>query len=275
MDLVQRALWYVETNFQRGIDLEAVARATHVSRFHLTRAFSTATGTSLMRYARRRRLTEAAKHIAVGAEDLLTVAIEYGYGSHEAFSRAFKEEFNVTPQTVRSQRHLNNLALTEALAMKTSPTPHLAAPRIETLPERMLAGMVERYSMDAMSGIPNQWQRVRPFLEQVNPENREAFGVCFNCDDNGQFDYMTAIAVDERQELPFGLVQMPLPQQKYAVFHHAGHISDIQAVTAAIWNRYLPDGGFSVTGGVSLEKYSNTFDPDTGLGGFEIWVAIQ
>lgn len=59
-----------------------------------------------MRYVRGRRLTEAAKALSRGAPDIFSVALDAGYGSHEAFTRAFPDEFGVTPETIRTQGHL-------------------------------------------------------------------------------------------------------------------------------------------------------------------------
>jgi AraC family transcriptional regulator len=74
-----------------------------VSRFHLSRAFAMTTGQSLSGYIRARRLSEAAKAIAAGVPNLLDVALEAGYGSHEAFTRAFRQYFGITPDELRAQ----------------------------------------------------------------------------------------------------------------------------------------------------------------------------
>ena len=68
-----------------------------------------------MRYMRGRRLSEAARVLANGGADILTVALDFGYGSHEAFTRAFRDQFGVTPESVRAQRHLDNVNLVEAI----------------------------------------------------------------------------------------------------------------------------------------------------------------
>lgn len=74
MDTVQKALWYVETHSRQTPDLEQIANAIQVSPYHLTRAFAAVFGTPLMRYARRRRLSEAAKQLAVRT----WAALKYG-----------------------------------------------------------------------------------------------------------------------------------------------------------------------------------------------------
>jgi len=57
MNPMERALWFIESHFASEITLEDIAKAGGVSRFHLTRAFGAATGRSIMRYVRGRRLS--------------------------------------------------------------------------------------------------------------------------------------------------------------------------------------------------------------------------
>lgn len=89
MNPIEKTLWFIESRLAGDISLEAIARSVGVSSHHLARAFGAATGQSLMRYARGRRLSEAAKSLVTGAPDSLLVALGAGYGSHEAFTRAF------------------------------------------------------------------------------------------------------------------------------------------------------------------------------------------
>ncbi|MDV3349574.1 AraC family transcriptional regulator [Leptothoe sp. LEGE 181152] len=276
MNVVHKGLWYIESHFRNSVGLEDVARASHVSKFHLTRAFSEVMGMSLMKYVRRRRLTEAAKVLAGGAPDILSVALDHGYSSHEAFSRAFKEEFHLTPEVVRSQGNLNNLSLMEPIAMTTTPLPKLSTPRVETLANKRLFGIVERYDCESAAGIPNQWQRFVPYLDNMSKKlGSAAYGVCYNYDDDGVFDYLCGVEVQTDNDLPFGLVQLNLPAQKYAVFSHDGHISEIRSVISAIWSDGLLQSGYEAAAGPMLEKYDETFNSETGLGGFEIWVSIK
>src|SRR5215467_12511463 len=91
-----RALWYIESHLSGDLSLEAVADVVGVSRFHLSRAFGLIVGCSLGSYIRARRLTVAARALAGGAPDILSVALDTGYGSHEAFTRAFRQHFGLT-----------------------------------------------------------------------------------------------------------------------------------------------------------------------------------
>ena len=89
VSVTPKALWYIESHLSSEISLEAVAEAAGVSRFHLSRTFAASTGSSLAGYSRARRLSEAAKALVKGTPDILSVALDAGYSSHEAFTRAF------------------------------------------------------------------------------------------------------------------------------------------------------------------------------------------
>ena len=86
---------------------------------------------------------------------------------------------------------------------------------------------------------------------------------------------MAGVAVNNFDRSPFGLVHMELPQQKYAVFSHGGHIVEIGAVLSVIWAEAMPASRHEAACGPTLEKYGARFDPRTGLGGFEIWIAVK
>jgi AraC family transcriptional regulator len=272
---VGRALWYIETHFAREITLGDAAAVGGVSRFHLSRVFGLATGTSLARYVRGRRLSEAARTLASGAPDILQVALDAGYGSHEAFSRAFREHFGQTPEMVRRQRHVSNIELTEALRMDTLPTFDLQPPRFEHVDRLLVAGIGERYASDSISGIPAQWQRFVPYLDNVPARiGRATYGVCANGDGAGHFDYICGVEVRDFTGLPSDWTQVRIADQRYAVFRHRDHISSIKNTFVAIYNQWLPASGYEAARAPELERYGEEFDGRTGLGGVEVWIPI-
>src|SRR5271168_4517113 len=145
MTAIDKALWFIEGQLEAEISLETVAQFCGVSRFHLVRVFGLATGRSVMRYLRGRRLSEAAKRLAAGAPDILAVALDAGYGSHEAFTRAFREAFGCTPDTVRSRATLDGLTLVEVFRMDEALITELEPPRIESGRSLLIAGLGDRF----------------------------------------------------------------------------------------------------------------------------------
>lgn len=277
MNPVGKALWLIESHFAGELSLDEIARLGGVSRFYLSHAFGLATGSSVMRYVRGRRLTEAARALAAGAADILAVALDAGYGSHEAFTRAFREQFGVTPETVRARRHLETLELVEPIRMDEKLTVDLAPPRFEDGKALLIAGLGVRYTFATSEGIPAQWQRFAPHIGHITHQlGQTAYGVCCNADEAGGFDYIAGVEVASFADLPDGFARVRLPARRYAVFSHRDHISTIRGTVHTIWNKWVPESGHQVADAPNFERYEPAlFDPRTGTGVVEIWLPLE
>jgi AraC family transcriptional regulator len=276
MSAVGKAIWFIETHFAENISLDDIARSAGVSRFYLVRAFGAATGRSVIGYVRGRRLTEAARSLAGGAPDILTVALEAGYGSHEAFTRAFRDQFALTPETVRAQRGTCNLPLVEPIKLDETPLPDLRPVRFECGKPMLIAGLSERYIWESSKAIPAHWQRLVPYLGTI-PRRRgtTTFGVSYNSDDEGNFDYIAGCEVVDFSELPTAFSRLRLTAQKYAVFAHRPHIAEIRRTVATIWTKWLPESGHEAADAPGFERFDDAFDFRTGEGGLELWIPIK
>lgn len=87
---LKKAIDYIEDNLDKDINFEIVAKEVGMSAFYFHRIFCAIIGTSPTAYIRNRRLTIAAQEISKNNENILDIALKYGFESHEAFSRAFK-----------------------------------------------------------------------------------------------------------------------------------------------------------------------------------------
>src|SRR5436190_14553404 len=277
MNPAQKALWYVESHLASELTLDEIAPIGGISRFHMVRAFAAATGLSVMRYVRARRLTEAARALARGAPDILTLALDADYGSHEAFTRAFRDHFGVTPEHVRAATCLDQLKLQEPIMMDSTPSTNLQPPRFATGKAFLVAGVGARYNhADSGAGIPNQWQRFHQKAGEIPDRvGKVAYGVCCNGDDSGNFDYIAGIEVSDFSDLPREFSRVRIPAQRYAVFTHSEHISTIRRTVNTIWNHWLPSSKLCVADAPNFERYDEKFDPATGNGGLEIWVPVK
>jgi AraC family transcriptional regulator len=276
MNPTEKALWYIESHFRREVELEEVAAVAGVSRYHISRAFGLATGRSITRYLRGRRLTEAARTLAQGAPDILAVAIDVGYGSHEAFTRAFRDQFGRTPEAVREKGTLNGLELVEAIKMDESLLTNLQPPRFENGRTLLVAGLSERYNSETSAEIPAQWQRLGPHIGHIPGQvGRVGYGVLCNSDDAGNMEYISGVEVSDFARLPKEFARLRIPEQRYAIFAHRDHISTIRRVWFTIFNKWLPESGHRIAGAPEFERYGEEFDPVSGIGGFEIWIPLQ
>ncbi|MEU6620032.1 AraC family transcriptional regulator [Streptomyces litmocidini] len=98
LDHIERRL---EAEADREVDVAEVARIAMTSEYHFRRLFSALAGMPLSVYVRRRRMTLAGAEVLGGERTLLDVAVRYGYGSGEAFARAFRSVHGIGPGEAR------------------------------------------------------------------------------------------------------------------------------------------------------------------------------
>lgn len=91
----------IKNQNSEALTLGALSRTLGYSDFYTTRKFKEISGMQFRDYLRRRKLAFALKEVRDGSKSLLNIAVEYGFSSHEAFTRAFKSAYGVTPSEYR------------------------------------------------------------------------------------------------------------------------------------------------------------------------------
>jgi AraC family transcriptional regulator len=268
-----RAVWYIESHLTEAVTLEDIAAVAGISKYHLARSFAFAVSHAPLGYSRARRLSVAAAALQGGARDILNVALDAGYSSHEAFTRAFRDHFGSTPEAVRSGAAFDLTLLKEPIIMSDTKYAKLAKPRIEQRNAFAAAGISRRCAMHERGKIPSQWESFIPHIGNIEGQaDMTAYGICHNSDEDGNMDYMCAVEVTDAGRAPKHLQALKIPAAKYAVFAHDGHVSAINATWSAIFAGGL--AGEALAEGPMFERYGGDFDSRTGYGSMEIWIPI-
>lgn len=84
-----------------AITLHRLAQKLGYSEFYISRKFREISGMQLRDYLRYRKLAFALKEIRDTDSGILDIALNYGFSSHEAFTRAFKSAYGITPSEYR------------------------------------------------------------------------------------------------------------------------------------------------------------------------------
>lgn len=98
---LNRLIDHVEAHLSEDLSVARLATSLGTTEYHLRRMFSSLAGLPLSEYVRRRRMTVAAADVIHGLP-MLDIAVRFGYGSAEAFGRAFESVHGATPSAVRS-----------------------------------------------------------------------------------------------------------------------------------------------------------------------------
>lgn len=91
----------IKKNDNEALSLTNLSKDLGYSEYYLSRKFKEISGMQYRDYLRYRRLAFALKELRDTDYGILDIALKYGFSSHEAFTRAFKEAYDITPSEYR------------------------------------------------------------------------------------------------------------------------------------------------------------------------------
>jgi predicted transcriptional regulator YdeE len=202
-------------------------------------------GMSLRSYLRLRRLSEAVVALRDGDRGILEVAVEFGFSSQEAFSRAFKAAWGVAPGAWRShprplelvtKRYAASLP-TEGASMKTDPKIEKIEISIQAVPARRFIGIKAEGATDYF----DFWAKIEPSGWDCNRVDGLLASLTANAqiggwyEENGKKGYLYGVEVpaDYAGPVPDGMTMIDVPATEYVVFRHPPYDFDTQ--DAAVW----------------------------------------
>lgn len=151
----------------------------------------------------------------------------------------------------------------------------LSEPRFENGRAMLIAGIRRKHKFEESAvSIPAQWREFRSLPHFRARTTPSAYGVICGAEAE-RFEYMTGVEVESFENLPAETGRMRIPAQRYAVFTHEGHVSELGQLWEKIWREWLPSSGYADAMTPPFELYDQRFDPETGTGQLEIWTPIR
>lgn len=279
---VQQAIDYIETNLTEDITLQDVADEIHFSMYHFHRIFKAMVGESITDYIRKRRLTEASIHLITSQKQILDISLEYQYQSQEAFTRAFKKMYGVTPGQYRKRQQ--HLILLQRKVITKNRLEHLQRrismePKIVQNESFYVIGL-EYYGANKNGEIPAMWEefisRIGEIPNQVNSSS--TYGVCSPVEemtDDSEFSYIAGVEVSSIKEIPQGMTGKNVPANQYAVFTHKGSTELLGQTYEYIFGTWLPNSGYEPVLAPDFELYDERFDPSSEDSEMFIYIPIK
>ena len=91
---IQKTVDYIEENISRDIQIEELADCAALSLFYYQRLFARLVKKPVREYIKLRRLAYACKSLEATNNRIIDIALEYGFSSHETFTKAFKDAYH-------------------------------------------------------------------------------------------------------------------------------------------------------------------------------------
>jgi AraC family transcriptional regulator len=100
-ECIEDVMRYIREHISEPLDREMLAGVAGFSVPHFHRVFTAHVGESAASYVRRLRMERAGRKLRMGAVNITEVALAAGYDTHAAFSKAFKQQFGLSPSEFR------------------------------------------------------------------------------------------------------------------------------------------------------------------------------
>lgn len=256
-----KSIDFIEQHLYEKVSVHQVAAASHYSTYHFSRIFKALVGDTPKEYLRKRRLTVAAKRLLSEDLGILALALDCQFDSQEAFTRAFKDLFNITPAQYRK---INDPF---RLLYKDQFSPNMLhflqnelsmEPQIITRPAVKLIGITKQYDNADLS-LSRLWSAFKPYKAQIkNRISDESFGIYEfyeEDEDKVNFSYVCCAAVANFDHIPPGMIARVLPEQLYAKFIHRGSINNLDKSLKYIWGSWLPKSHYEYVEKPDFELY--------------------
>lgn len=266
------------------VDVAGLATALGTTEYHLRRMFSSLAGMPLSEYVRRRRMTVAAAEVVRGDDDLLSIAVRHGYGSTEAFGRAFRAVHGAAPRDVR--RDGGPLRTQPQLRFRLTVEGNIPMDtRIVDRPAFRLVGHAARVPLIHEGVNPHIQRHVTAFPAEEHARlkslsDTEPAGLLQVCDDldpdgteGSELTYLHGVAITG--PAPDALDAIEVSAGRWAVFRTSGpHPQALQNTWAATATEWFPSNPWRLRPGPSIVAILDRTD-DFSTATCELWLPVE
>jgi len=252
---INKVVAYINDHLDESLDLKTLAEVAALSEFHFHRVFKALKGESIGAHISRLRIEAAARLLRYSALSIEDIAFNIGYEAPAALSKAFKNQYGITPTQYRTNKDIY-------IMKKEIINPDLAlkAPKIiELEPKNLIyVALTGKYgTLDYGKAYEQLWAVVKS--QKLFTKGIES--ICVSYDD----PKITEASL-QRSEVSLSIHKHADPEGevscktlaggKYAVFFYQGSYSHLSAVYDAAM-RWVIDSEYEVREEPTFEKYLN------------------
>ncbi|GAL19589.1 transcriptional regulator AraC family [Vibrio maritimus] len=284
LNRVEKVVEYIHQNLDKTLSVTDLADISCWSRWQLQRVFQEQTNHNLAQYVREQKLSRAAERLLSSDIKITDLALEFGFNSEASFSRAFKQQFQVSPRQYRLDGTLTGirlpLTMSPELPLEQAATQVV---RIEHQHARQYWGIygpidtIHAVNPEFSEQVKAIWGRfTQAVLSQQVPPCDYYFGIIdtLHVLPNAQVVYWAASDNPQFADKP-DLELLKVPEQSYAVISHKGPASSFPTTLEWVLNNWLPQSGYVGREGFELERYPREYELHSSDAQMEYWLPVE
>jgi AraC family transcriptional regulator len=275
----------IEVHLEQDLDVAAIAGGLGTTEYHLRRMFSSLSGMPLSEYIRRRRMTVAAADVVAG-DRLLDTAVRYGYGSTEAFGRAFRAVHGASPAEVRAhggplrpQSTIRFRLTVEGNSSMDTRIIHRPAFRLVGHAARvpLIHNGINPHIQELVAGIPASEHARLKALSNTEPAGLLQVSADVDPDytEGSELTYLHGVAVDAATAAPEDLDVIDVQGGDWVVFRTSGpYPAALQQAYATSATEWFPSNPWRLRPGPSIVSILERAE-DFSTATTEVWMPVE
>lgn len=243
---LRKVIDFIGQHLDEELSLENLSDISHISKFHFHRLFTAFTGLSLHQYIKWLRLKRAAHQLIVNKDQsIINIAINAGFESHEAFSRAFKKACGISPSQYRRGSSWSHWEQSPYCLPKEGKTDMKVD--IKNINKIRLAVVEHRGDPKLVAESVNKlisWAKAQSI--NLKPKPGEAFGLGYDDPKTTppeDFRMDICIKIPENLKLDGDIIEKYIPEGRYAVAMHKGSHDNLDETVYPIYREWLSNSG--------------------------------
>nr|WP_308742749.1 AraC family transcriptional regulator [uncultured Anaerocolumna sp.] len=290
---IQITVDYIEEHLSEEIRINDLAKLASLSQFYYQRLFSRLVKRPVNEYIKMRRLAKASEALRNRNKRILDIALDFGFSSHETFTRAFKDTFGMTPEEYRTNPvRLNSFVKPQLLLNYTLVDENvplvaegivLETTRRTLLSPQYFIGLTAEEPINQMPGggetgvdelgkLWDDFHKNKPTIQELKRDGDE-LGVAYPGTKDGYYRYFAGAESDSNEILE-GYSSWELPKGEYIVcsfeaedFEHLV-MDAVYKAHKYVFETWLPNHNLT-SKPFAAERYASHSPETTNM---EIWI---
>jgi AraC family transcriptional regulator len=272
---VEEAVIRILNALDEPLDFRQISAEVYSSPYHFHRKFRQLTGENVHECLRRLRLEKAMHALRHSDAEVITVALEAGYETPEAFTKAFKRNYGLSPRDARKLPdwrggihssvglHYSERSRCHWFYLNPEGENAMETKIVAFEPKRMVGVK----NVGDYWGLPRAWEEFHEILSKNGLHGKAKEWVSVFPDHAPEIPVKdkisyAAIVVDSEFDNVYGLQEYIIPEGLYAVTVHFGSSEEIGPAWDRWINEWLPESGWEAdTSRPNYEWYQNQYMP--------------
>ncbi|HPA77203.1 MAG TPA: AraC family transcriptional regulator [Kiritimatiellia bacterium] len=259
---IERVLRFIREHQSEPMRLKELAEVACFSPFHFHRIFSAHAGETLSEYIRRLRLESSAERLCRTTDAVTEIALDAGYATHGAFTKAFTQHFGRNPSSFRKTGKMDFVPGRLLMMSKQKETEMKV--QIREIQEQ--AALAVRRTGAYDKAAEEAWKILCTYAGPKGLMGPKTKFIGISHDDPDQvaaenLRYDACITLSRDDKGSGDVKRLTIGGGRYAVTVHAGPFEYLKKTYDGIYRDWLPSSGETLRDAACLEIYLN--DPDT------------